>query len=85
MSSPSLARQTTAASIASERPLRASTVPARRPSRSSIGTTSTPASSRATGVCLPLTLHQGHDIAVPAFDGDERARVQDKHQAAPRP
>jgi hypothetical protein len=33
MSSPSLARQTTAASIASERPLRASTVPARRPSR----------------------------------------------------
>ena len=33
----------------------------------------------------PLKLHQRHDITVPAFNGDERARVQDKHQAAPQP
>jgi hypothetical protein len=49
ISSPSAARHTTVASIASRWPLRASSSPARRASGSSIAATAVPASSRVTG------------------------------------
>jgi hypothetical protein len=74
MSSPSPARQTTAASMASDRPLRASRIPARRPRLSSIGTTSTPARSQASGTCLPSPPRQTCATTPPQVTGGLPAR-----------
>ena len=74
MSSPSLARQTREASIASAVPVRARSMPARFPSLPSTGAMSVLATSWATGTCLPCPPRHTWARTAPLVSGASPSR-----------